>query len=156
MPMPIDSLSKSDYDILAYINQYDHVSKEQIIGHFNGKIDALEYRLEYLSKPEHSAKLKCILADSNYIEEEFDHITDSHTHITTLKSKHSFHITPLGLKALQDYNIKKKLEHKNLWLKNAWIPIIVAFVTTVLTNYILPMLPKILQWLSNFLLKNFS
>lgn len=33
--------------------------------------------------------------------------------------------------------------------KMLWIPIITAFVTTVITNYILPRLPQILQWLAS-------
>lgn len=40
----------------------------------------------------------------------------------------------------------KKADAKRLWLKNAWIPIIVAFITTLITNYILPKLPYLIKW----------
>lgn len=44
-----------------------------------------------------------------------------------------------------------KARRRELWLKNLWIPVIVSFVTTVGTSYILPRLPQILQWASSFL-----
>ena len=37
-------------------------------------------------------------------------------------------------------------EKRILWLKNAWIPFTVSLATTLLTNYLLPRLPQILQW----------
>ncbi len=39
----------------------------------------------------------------------------------------------------------KALKFRELWLKNAWIPIVVAFITTLLSNYILPKLWQILK-----------
>ena len=52
------------------------------------------------------------------------------------------------------YFDNKKYENKLLWLKNAWIPIIVAFVTTLLTNYIIPKLPYLIKLLFGFLSKS--
>lgn len=67
------------------------------------------------------------------------------------KSTNCFRITDFGKKTLEDYFYNRKYENKQLWLKNAWIPIIVAFVTTLLTNFLIPMLPQILGWLSDIL-----
>lgn len=49
----------------------------------------------------------------------------------------------------QDYLAYYQQSRRDFWMVNAWIPIIVAFLTTVTTNYILPKLPQILQWLSS-------
>lgn len=50
----------------------------------------------------------------------------------------------------------RRSTRNNFWIKNAWIPIIVAFATTVLTNYMLPKLPLIIEWLTRILAKIFS
>ena len=60
-------------------------------------------------------------------------------------------LTDHGKKVLQDYDKAHKTHRKELWLKNAWIPIIVAFVTTVITNYILPKLPLLIRWFASIL-----
>lgn len=49
-----------------------------------------------------------------------------------------------------------KSQRRELWLKNLWLPVIVAFVTTVATNCILPRLPQILQWVSSILSRTSS
>lgn len=66
--------------------------------------------------------------------------------------KDTCHITERGRR----YLVYCTAERKNFWLKNVWIPIIVAFITTVITNYMLPKLPQILQWVTNSLSKNVS
>lgn len=43
------------------------------------------------------------------------------------------------------YLVYCKAHRRELWLRSMWIPIIVAFVTTVLTNYLLPKLQQMLQ-----------
>lgn len=50
-----------------------------------------------------------------------------------------------------DYLAYYKKERRDFWLKNAWIPIIVSIATTVAVNYILPMLPSTIEWLSSIL-----
>lgn len=60
-------------------------------------------------------------------------------------------LTDHGKKVLQDYDKAHRAHRKEFWLKNAWIPIIVAFVTTVITNYILPKLPLLIQWFASIL-----
>lgn len=77
---------------------------------------------------------------------------------TALKEERldAYRLTDLGMKVLQDHEYSLKKHRWELWLKNAWIPIIVAFVTTLLTNYILPKLPQIIEWLSHTLAKTSS
>lgn len=131
-------LSKSDYDILAYINQYDHVSKEQIIRHFNGKIDAIEHRLEILSKPEHSKNLKCSLPDSNYLYQDYEDISRPGYQPNPV-CKGTYHITDVGRKALDDYRTEHKAERLQFWL-----PIIVSNLIA-LAALIKSFMPEIIE-----------
>lgn len=54
------------------------------------------------------------------------------------------------------YFENKRQNSKKMWTENAWIPIIVAFVTTLLTNYMPPKLPSIIEWFSHTLAKMIS
>lgn len=68
----------------------------------------------------------------------------------------TYQITEDGKKVLQDYLFSSKKSRRDLWLKNAWIPIIVSFVTTVSTNYIIPRLPALIEWLRHILSRTVS
>lgn len=50
----------------------------------------------------------------------------------------------------------KVIYRKELLIKSVVLPVAVAFTTTLLTNYILPKLPQILQWLIHTLEEIFS
>lgn len=71
--------------------------------------------------------------------------------LTRMIPSDDFVITELGERALQDYRHATRKHQKELWLKNAWIPIIVSFVTTLATNYILPKLPLLIEWFHHIL-----
>lgn len=43
------------------------------------------------------------------------------------------------------YRAYLKEQRKLFWLKNAWLPVLVSFLTTLITNYILPKLQQILK-----------
>ena len=60
-------------------------------------------------------------------------------------------LTPLGIKTLQDSAHAEQKYRREFWLHNAWIPILVSIVTTLIVNSIQAMWPKILQWASSFL-----
>ena len=55
-------------------------------------------------------------------------------------------ITELGKLALEDCVSRRR----DMWLKSLWIPVIVAFVTSVIANYLLPRLPLIRELFSSF------
>lgn len=140
--IPPSELTVNEYLILKYLNKFDSVSKEQILKHFSGRIDEIELRLNSMSAPEYG-KFRPY-TDKCYIIEEGDTSFDEYGGIN-FTSKNSFRISAFGRKVLQDYLANKKLQNRNMWLKNMWIPIIVSFATTVLTNYLLPRLLQILQ-----------
>lgn len=156
MSIPVEELTDTDYLLLEYINRFSSVNKTEIENHFKGKIASLDYRLSILAKPNfkniHNA-ISLPIPNSNYIEEEFDTVDTDRTNYI---SKNIFYITDFGKATLQNHLAKKKSDKRELWLKNAWIPIIVSFVTTVLTIHIVPKLPLMLKWLFGILSKIFS
>lgn len=146
MVTPQNSLTNDEYALLNYINKFDSVSKKQMLNHFNGKINALEYRLSLLAEPEYEnlAGFHFPIENSNYIIEEFEYIVGNDGSTNTI-SKNSFHISELGKKTLQDFLSNKRSERINLWLKNAWIPIIVSLSTVLIADVLKWLLLRILQ-----------
>lgn len=149
MSIPIDMLTENDYLILAYIKQFESVSEAQIIKHFKDKPENIKHRLHILSKIEYrpSGNTFCPIPNSSYIIEEFTESSDPYS--SPSQSKHSFHISPLGSVALQDYNSAKKSAKKDTLFKNVYIPIVVTLITNLIIDVIKLLLPLILQWLSN-------
>lgn len=143
MTISVENLTQKDYELLSFINKFDSVSKSKIGEHFKNKIDSIDYRLSELSAIDYNGFRP--IANSNYIAKEYDEITDPNTHITSQISKDSFHVTDLGKKVLQDYNLKLKLDKRNFWLKSIFVPIIVASVTTILIDVLKWLLPLILR-----------
>lgn len=138
-------LSEIDYLVLEYISNFDTVSKEQLSKHFSSKIDELDYRLSFLKTPVFKlvGNARFPVDNSSYIEEICEQTNNNG--IVTCKGTDEFYITPLGKKVLQDYKTHKKSRRVELWVKNAWLPIIVSVITTLLTNGITRMLQLILK-----------
>lgn len=133
-----NELTKSDYTILQYLSSHTSSTEKDIISALNDTVDGIKYRLEKLSTKEvHQRANGTTYSTEAYISRmnRFD--------------SPIYAITSKGEAELQDYNTKKKSDKKELWLKNAWIPIIVSFVTTNITVHLIPKLPLIQQWLSN-------
>lgn len=128
-----------DYKVLEYIAKHGPVSVAQVEKALPD-VDSIGPRLDALRN----------VTNRLVVEATVD---EKHGSLTSVVRTGRFIATPLGNKALQDYKHATKKHRRELWLKNAWIPIIVAFVTTLLTNYLLPKLPQMLQWLSRILSK---
>lgn len=151
-------LSDKDFLILRYIADRKSVSIPELSLKFPD-IASLEYRVIELATPQYESnphgRFRLPIPNSSYLlEENCENVKAGSP--TDVEPLGRFSITPLGRKALQDYECRMRTAKKELWLKNAWIPIIVSFVTTVLTNYLLPRLPQILRWLANILSRIFS
>lgn len=141
------NLTENDLKILRFIEKHETADIESIKKEFPD-MSAIEYRLEQLSTPEYQNRaarpnscclkehVKISRSESGYADTEYLGI---------------YELTELGKRELQDHLAESQTRRKELWLKNAWIPIIVAFVTTVGTNYILPKLLRILQWAASIL-----
>ena len=154
----MDTLTDIDARILEYVSQHRSVHIDSIKKDLSD-ISSVEYRIELLSTPEYAYvsgfSLPIPKRNTSYLTEYQDFTLNGPLDINLQRTGY-YQLTELGQKELQDYLYKKKTETKELWLKNAWIPIIVSFVTTVITNYILPKLPQIIKWLSDILSKTSS
>lgn len=127
-------LSKLDAQILRFIQINGPASMAEIKNAFP-KISAIGFRVDGMSQPE--------------VRVEAMRMRDVPNTSYLLQDHGVYRLTELGRKALQDFDTTNADRKRELWLKNAWIPILVSFITTVVTNYILPRLPSLLQWLAN-------
>ena len=65
----------------------------------------------------------------------------------------AYQITATGLRALQDFEDRRRRERRLLWLKTAWIPILVSFLTNLVLSGPKPLLPLIQEWVQEILQK---
>ena len=145
-------LTEIDAKILQFIDSRGTADTAAIKKKFPDT--AIEYRLKKMSTPE----VKYITSGFSVPIENtcFLHEQTEETVINVI-----FHVKGLGIDELTEYGTQvlenylaaKHSARKDLWLKNAWIPIIVSFVTSAIANYILPKLPQILRWAANTLSK---
>lgn len=151
--------TETDFQILQYIAKHGSTSISQLESKFP-TMESLEYRVRQMATPQSRSAgsgrsgFRVPIPNTSYLLEDYQEFKDGP--LTKVKYLGTFHLTEFGRKAIQDHVRSTKSARKELWLKNAWIPIIVSFVTTVLTNYLIPKLPQILEWLSNILQRIFS
>lgn len=146
------NLSAIDYEILKYICDHEPVRIKKLKSKFH-KVLALENRLNDLSKLTHTTvpsefshvPMPIAIPDTSYI------VKNTSGTVTTYST------TELGKKIIDSYVSNRKKHNKELWLVNVKMPIITAFVTTLLTlaitHWLLPKLPRILQWFADILSK---
>lgn len=152
MSVKINELSENDYKLLAYINKFESVSKEQIKQQFHKEIDAIDYHLSVLKQPRYDDLgygARKVIENSSYIVEEFNMVNSPYG--LRPVSKNSFHISGLGKTALQEHEQKAKIDRKDTLLKSVWIPIAVTILTSLILNGLESLYPLIRQWLSYIL-----
>ena len=107
------------------------------------KIDAVSLRVRKLSTPEYSQ-----FGNSPAIsvpKPNTAYLVRSQTDET------KFQITELGEMAIQEFGFARRQKRRMLWLKNAWIPIIVSILTTVAITVLKSLWPKIQELVSKLL-----
>jgi len=139
----VQELTKIDFEILAVINKFEPISIKGIKNKI-ATADSLEYRLEVMEKQEYKHSLRAYLPNSSLVSQKYKITTDNDGY-DTLEPLGIYEITDLGRKVLQDYITQERTNRKNLWLKNAWIPMLVAFVTTLITIALKPLLQALLE-----------
>lgn len=152
MSVKVNELSENDYKLLAYINKFESVSKEQIKQQFHKEIDAIDYHLSVLKQPRYDDLgygARKVIENSSYIVEEFNMVNSPYG--LRPVSKNSFHISGLGKSALQEHEQKAKIDRKDTLLKSVWIPIAVTILTSLILNGLESLYPLIRQWLSYIL-----
>lgn len=134
-------LSDIDVKILSFAASKTFVSADELRARFP-EIDALPHRLERLSAAQRVQKpewgMSFSVPNTSYLLK-----------VGSQAAVPSYAITSLGRCALQDYRAAKKQRLRLLWLKNAWIPILVSLVTTLAVSGLQRLWPRIAQWLAS-------
>jgi hypothetical protein len=147
--MAVD-LTENDVKILQYVKSHQPVHISQIEQALHG-IESISYRVEILATPEYKYydHFYEAIKNSSYLEQAYENVTEHGlTHSNPLGI---YTLTDFGRKALQDYENSEKAQRRELWLKNAWIPILVTIATNLAIHALEWLSPLIQQWLSNIL-----
>lgn len=146
-------LNDIDYEILVYIYKHEPVHIDKLKSKFHD-VSSIENRLPPLLA--NKAGMFGTMANTSLITEDMS--DTERDEYNRPKGTGVYRITDLGKITAEDYIRNKKLHNRELWLTNVKMPIIVSFVTTMitlaLTNWLSPMLPQILQWLCDVFSKN--
>lgn len=112
-------LTKLDADILAFIREKEFVTLDDVKQRFP-KMETTEYRIQLMSE----ASGALIYPERTYWQDEIGQLLHDDTG--------RYGLTPDGEKALKDYQYEHRLRDRELWIKNAWLPLL----TTVAFNLI--------------------
>ena len=145
----ISSLSENDFKILGYIRSHEPATIEDVeralpeVDSVPFRITQMQGRMYRLPGEDRSATI-----NRTYLRQECEQVTDEH-HLTHIKSLGTYTLTDLGRAALQDYELTQKSQRRELWLKNAWIPILVTIATTLVIRTLEWLFPLIRGWFSS-------
>ena len=126
-------LTKLDYKILNYINEFDEIHETKILDEFHDDKTATKFRLELLSKQDFhtsaSGFLRGYIPNSSFIIYRYDYIYDNEGG-REQKYTGFCHITALGKKTLQDYAFHQKTLLQRQYVDYAIriIPIIISII----------------------------
>lgn len=109
-------LTKNDYYVLKYISNFKSINKNEIVAHFQNKINPVDPYIHNLL----SNQLK-------YIIEEFTETDDDY--LNPPQSKNSYHISEEGLIALQEYSENIKQNRLNHCI--SWITLALTLITAI-------------------------
>lgn len=112
-------LTKLDADILAFIRKREFVTLDDIQNRFP-KISTIPHRIRLLTTMPNAL----VIQQRIYRQDEIGQF------VSTGTGRYS--LTPDGEKALEDYQYEHRLRDRELWIKNAWLPLL----TTVAFNLI--------------------
>ena len=112
-------LTKLDADILAFIREKEFVTLDDVQKRFP-KVETAEHRIQLMAKGSHAL----IWPERICTQDEIGQF------IPSLTGRYS--LTLDGEKALEDYQYEHRLRDRELWIKNAWLPLL----TTVAFNLI--------------------
>lgn len=126
-------LEKQDYKILKYMSQFDKIHIDKILEKFPESKYSTRFRIEKLSKVKYSNS-GFPLSNNSYISELC--VNDDEDPFGNLAYTDVYELTELGYAELQDY----KSQFWDYWLKeivkSIAFPIIVSFVTALITSLV--------------------
>ena len=112
-------ITKLDADILAFIRGKEFVTLDDVQRRFP-KVETTEHRMQLMSE----APDALVCPERTYWQDEIGQLLHDDTG--------RYSLTPDGEKALEDYQYEHRLRDRELWIKNAWLPLL----TTVAFNLI--------------------
>ena len=145
----ISSLSENDFKILGYIRSHEPATIEDV-DRALPEVDSVPFRIAQMrgQKYQRSGAAQHTEPNTSYLHEKITRVVEEDTGtITNLLITYT--LTDLGRAALQDYELTQKSQRRELWLKNAWIPIIVTIVTTLVIRALEWLFPLIQGWFSS-------
>lgn len=143
----MSELSDLDVDILEFIKEHEPVSMGAIVSGLP-QISEVEFRVKGMCSSGHY-----LTPHTQHTKDCFLIQQDTRKYLDGALTRgeylDSYRLTDLGRKVLQDYRHSAKKARRELWLKNAWIPILVSLATNLVIAGTKWLLPQILEWLSH-------
>ena len=144
-------ITEIDIQILQFVSSRDAASLESIKSRFP-KVLSIEYRVKLLSTPEYkrfgNLPISNPVPNSSYLSQDYGDVMDGN--ITKHVPLDRYRLTDSGRKFLQDNIRTTKSERRELWIKNAWIPILVTLATNLVISGVKWLFPLLTQWLASF------
>ena len=132
--IPVNDLTDFDYEILEKVAKCPTIEERLLIESFP-KQAAIQLRITFLSQSDYREILhghRLPIPNTSYIEHVYAHIQDeigADDSVYTGKLR----ITPLGLKALEEWRLQKKKEHRKLveWRITKYAPIVISIIAII-------------------------
>lgn len=145
----ISSLSENDFKILGYIRSHGPTTVKDVERALPD-VDSVPFRIVQMRGQTYrrSGAAQHTELNTSYLHEKITHVVEEDTGtITNLLITYT--LTDLGRAALQDHELTQKSQRRELWLKNAWIPILVTIATTLVIRALEWLFPLIRGWFSS-------
>ena len=135
----ISSLSENDFKVLEYIRSHGPTTVEDVERALPD-VDSVPFRIAQMRGQTYrrSGGAQRTKLNASYLHEKITHVAEEDTETIT-DFRITYTLTDLGRTALQDYKLTQKSQRRELWFKNAWIPILVTIAAALVI--------RALEWL---------
>ena len=130
-----------DYKLLGYIGNSVSVSRAQIDKKFKKYSPSIDARISFLAYD-----MGYIAEDTTQRMSDAGDITVTHLGI--------YRIAEPGVRALQDYRRQKRENTRRFLLQSFVLPIVVSFITTIITYNLIPILQQLSEMLLSLMTKS--
>lgn len=115
----MEKLTENDAQILRVVRARGRATADELTEALP-KVDAVPLRVEKMAKQEQEYARGCarVLPNTSYLVPDGD----------------GYVLTDLGRAALQDYDTEKREQWRSTMLKSVWLPLLVAFLTSLITT----------------------
>lgn len=131
-------VSAIDFSILKFVSDKGQASMGEICAAFP-EIQSIDKRIHILAFS---------VSASPYLAEDVEMVVLPDG-LKNTQGIGIYRLTDAGKIALQDYESENRISRRELWLKNAWIPILVSLITNLAISGTKRLIPLILELLSN-------